>query len=117
MVVVFHVMFNMLVVVFNFSTVFHAIVVSHVFSNVLVVMNVTAVGMAAFVVAHVMSNVLMVVLNVTAVLHAMDMAMLFGVGVLYMMQLGFAVMLSTAAMERVAVMGNFIVVFHGLLLN
>jgi len=78
----------------------------------LVMVNMTAFCMVATMLFHVLSHVLMVVFNVTAVLHAMDMAMLFRMRVLNMVQLGFTVVLSTTAMERVAMMGNFIVMFH-----
>jgi len=53
-----------------------------------------------------------VMLNVTAVLHSMNVAVLLGMRMLSMMQLGFTVMLSSTTMERVLVVSNMIVMFH-----
>jgi hypothetical protein len=96
-VVVFHVMMNMLMMVFNFATMFHAIVMLHVFFNMVMVMNMTTISVVTTMLLHVMLNMLMVMFNMPAVFHAMNMSMLFRMGVLNVVQLGFAVMLSTTA--------------------
>jgi len=112
MIVMFHMSFNMLMVVFNFSTVFHAIVVSHVFSNVVVVVDMAAFSVMTTVLFHMFGDMLMVVLNVPTVFHSMNVAMLFGVGVLSVVQLGLTVMFFSTAMKWVFMICNMVVMLH-----
>ena len=109
----FHVCFNV-VMVMGHSAFSHVvtIVVCQMLSNVLMMMDVTTVGMVFAMLFHVVLNMLMVMLDVAAMLHAMDMAVLFGMRVLNMVQLSLTVVFCTTTMERVTVMGNFIVMFH-----
>ena len=93
-----HVVFNMLMVVLNVTSMLHAIVVSHVLGNMLVMMDVTTISVVTTMFFHVVLYMLVVVFNVPAVFHAVNMGMLFRMGVLNMMQLGFTVMLSSTAM-------------------
>jgi hypothetical protein len=71
--------------------------------------------MTTFMVLHVMSHMLMMMLDVTAMLHLMDVMMLFGVGMLNMMQFSFAMMFCTAAIQMSVVRG-MVMMFHGSLL-
>jgi hypothetical protein len=102
----------MLMVVFDVTAMFVSIMVSHVFSNMLMMMNVTTFCMMATMMLHVALNMLVVMLDVTAMLHTMNVAMLLGVRMLDMMQMGFTMMLSPATMEGVLVVSNMIVMFH-----
>jgi non-ribosomal peptide synthetase component E (peptide arylation enzyme) len=60
------------------------------FFNMLMMMNVTTFCMMATMMLHVVLNMLVVMLDVTAVLHTMNVAMLLGMRMLNMMQMGFA---------------------------
>jgi hypothetical protein len=111
-IVVFHVVFNVLMVVFNMTAMLEPIVVMQVFCNVLMVMNMTTFSMVTTMMFHMVFHMLMVMLNVTAMLHAMNVAMLLGMRMLNMVQLGFTVMLVSTTMERMTVMSCMIVMFH-----
>jgi len=106
------VVLDVIMVVLNVTAMFVSIVVSHVFSNVLVMMDVSTLCMMATMMFHMVLNVLVVMFDVTAVLHSMNVAMLLGMRMLNMMQLGFTVMLSSTTMERMLVVSNVIVMFH-----
>jgi hypothetical protein len=108
-----HVGFNMLMVM-SHSTFSHmvSIVVCQVLSNMVVMVNMTAFSVVATVLFHMLGNMLMVVLNVPAVFHSMNVAMLFGVGVLNVVQLGLAVMLFSTAMKWMLMVCDMVVMFH-----
>jgi len=76
------------------------------------VMNMTTFSVMATMFLHMVLNVLVVVFDVTAMLHTMNVAMLLGMRMLSMMQLGLAVMLFSTAMKWMFMVCNMVVVFH-----